>query len=263
MALPDEAIDRRWLPVGAHTDLNIEHSYGQGAGAFTGGGWKLCWHITVSPWMAVDSMVSVLKAKNAAPHLVIGGRPGFRFPVVVQMLPFDEAGRALAHPSGPETNRANTIQVEICARPGNLREGLFGTRVEAESTGLFDLPNVELPDDILGAAARGDGEALELVELCMHDSKLKREFNSGVAGWSDDTYKALANLGLWVENRVPIARKRARAFTNTSRFGGQAFVEAKGHLGHMHVPGNSHYDPTTSFKGKRLLTLMGSGPHQL
>ena len=105
-----------WLPVGAHWDLNIEHAQLTDAGAFTGGGWKVVWHTTESDRESVDAMWRVLRDKRAAPHVVIGWREGFRFPVAIQMIPFHRAGRALAHPSGPETNRANAIQIEVCGR---------------------------------------------------------------------------------------------------------------------------------------------------
>lgn len=248
-------MNKLWLPTGAHDDLNIEHSAGSGAGAFTGGGWKLCWHITVSPWVAVDSMVSVLRAKNAAPHLVIGGRPGYKFPVVVQMLPFNQAGRALQHTLPQETNRANTIQVEICARPGNLRERIDGDA----GTDLFDLAGVHLT----GAEARAADAGEFDLEPCMDGEEAQRMFNAGVAGWTDDTYRALANLTRLVDARVPIPRKRARSFANTKRFTGPGWVSTKGHLGHMHCPGNSHFDPTTAFLGRRLLRFTESGPHEL
>lgn len=107
-----------WLPRGhlASWCLHVEHKpCGDGAGRFTGGGWKLCWHITVSPWQAVDAMVETVIAKGAEPHFVIGGKPGREHPTVVQLLPLNVAGRSLQHTLGPETNRANCIQVEICA----------------------------------------------------------------------------------------------------------------------------------------------------
>lgn len=113
--------DSLWLPRGDHWDLRIEHKQLPDAGAFTGGGWKLVWHITVSPWETVDSMWRVLRDKDAAPHFVIGGRKGVQHPVVIQCIPLDRAGRALAHPSGPETNRANAVQVEICATPETVK----------------------------------------------------------------------------------------------------------------------------------------------
>jgi hypothetical protein len=65
------------------------------------------------------------------------------------------------------------------------------------------------------------------------------------------------------DRRVPIPRRQARSFQNTRKFSGTGFVSAKGHLGHMHVPGNSHIDPTTAFRGDKLLRLVKSGPHNI
>jgi hypothetical protein len=188
-------VDKLWLPTGAHSDLNVEHAPGRSAGAFTGGGWKLCWHITVSPWVAVDSMVSVLKNKGAEPHLVIGGRPGFKFPVVVQLLPFNQAGRALQHTLPQETNRANTIQVEICARPGNVRERASGDT----GTDLFDLGGLHIPASTLRQAEAAP-DSVDF-EPCMAGEELERTFNSGVEAWTDDTYKALANMTRMIDAR--------------------------------------------------------------
>lgn len=108
-----------WLP--SHENLNVEHRPLESSGSFTGGGWKWVWHYTVSSWNSVDAMYGVLRDKRAAPHFVIGGRPGTRHPVVIQMLPMNEAGRALVHGPGGETNRANCIQVEVCATEEIIR----------------------------------------------------------------------------------------------------------------------------------------------
>lgn len=109
-------MDKLWLPTGHHWDLHILHYRAEDAGTFTGGGHGLLWHTTESPFFRVDSMQDVLDRKRAAPHLLIGGRAGLEHPVVVQMIPFNRAGRALQNdPSdGKQTNRANKIQVEIC-----------------------------------------------------------------------------------------------------------------------------------------------------
>jgi hypothetical protein len=121
-----KATDELWLPVGhlSSWDLHVEHDTqaGDGAGPFTGGGWKLCWHVTVSPWETVDSMVSVLHEKGAEPHFCIGGRKGREHPTVIQLLPLNRAGRALQHTLPPETNRANTIQIEVCATPDGIKD---------------------------------------------------------------------------------------------------------------------------------------------
>jgi hypothetical protein len=87
-----------WLPEGAHWDLNIEHAQLPDAGEFTGGGHKLVWHTTESERESVDAMWRVLRDKNAAPHVVIGWRDGFKYPVAIQCIPFNRAGRALAAP---------------------------------------------------------------------------------------------------------------------------------------------------------------------
>lgn len=113
-------MDTAWLPEGHHWDLHIEREPLEDAGTFTGGGWKLLWHTTESPWSALDSMVDVLRTKRAAPHLVIGGRAGREHPTVVQCVSFKRAGRALGNDAsdGFQTNRANVIQVEICGYAG-------------------------------------------------------------------------------------------------------------------------------------------------
>ena len=159
-----------WLPEGHHWDLHIEHDRQEDAGAFTGGGWKLCWHTTESSWNSVDAMCDVLRSKRAAPHFVIGGRPGVEHPVVVQLLPLDRAGRALANDSsdGFQTNRANVIQVEICGRtseiPGwpdlmykrlaNLTE-LVMHRVDIPNSAPRDFSNPVRMSDSEWVAAKG------------------------------------------------------------------------------------------------------------
>jgi hypothetical protein len=211
-------MDKLWLPEGHHYDLHIEHMRATlGAGAFLGGGWKLCWHITVSAWEAVDAMVETVIVKHAEPHFVIGGRRGRDHPTVVQLLPLNLAGRALKHTEPPETNRANVIQVEICAEPDE-------------------------------ATARDHGAPMRDV----------------VANWPDWRYKALANLAVLVEHRVPIERKIPRSFTSTKRFTPAGYVRVRGHHGHMHAPiRNDHGDPTVDFKGRTLLRYMDSAPNGL
>lgn len=206
-------MDERWLPEGHHYDLHIEHMPASlGAGPFTGGGWKLAWHITVSPWDAVDAMVQTLVVKKAEPHFVIGGKPGREHPTVVQLLPLTIAGRSLQHTFPPETNRANVIQVEICAW-------------DTDGPG-------RKPEDV-------------------------------IAHWPDVRYKALGNLAALIQHRVDIPTRCARAFQNTKRFTANGYPRVKGHHGHMHVPGNTHGDPTTAFKGTQLCKYIESAPNQL
>jgi hypothetical protein len=73
----------------------------QDAGAFTGGGRKLVWHTTEGS--------SLPDYGGSSPHFTLNPRTGDLW----QHIPLNRAARALAHPSGPETNRANAIQVEL------------------------------------------------------------------------------------------------------------------------------------------------------
>jgi hypothetical protein len=198
------AIDKLWLPEGHHYDLHIEHLRATlGAGPFTGGGWKICWHITVSPWTSAKNVAHDVCQRRVEPHFVIGGQVGREHPVVYQLLALNVAGRSLAHPSGPETNKANCIQIEVCAYPDTVK------------------------------------------------------------AFTDWHYKALGNLSALIEHRVPVPCKVPRSFKNTKRFTGAGFVKTAGHVGHMHVPGNDHYDPTTAFKGARLCRFQKSAPNDL
>lgn len=138
--------EKFWLPEGHNWNLHIEHAQLEDAGQFTGGGNKWLWHTTESNWDSVDAMFGVLRDKRAAPHFVIGGRPGITHPVVIQMLPLNRAGRALANnPDGFDTNRADVIQVEICWRAGlaaDLREWHYKAFAN-----LVRLTNITVPDD--------------------------------------------------------------------------------------------------------------------
>lgn len=112
-------VNKRLLPEGHHFGIHCEHDLSTDGGRFTGGGWKLVWHTTEG--LDLPTMVKVLKDKRAEPHVVIGihgtDRKDF---TAIQLLSFDQAGRALEHPSGTmETNNANAIQVEICENAGN------------------------------------------------------------------------------------------------------------------------------------------------
>lgn len=242
------------VSTGAHKDLNFERRLSGSTGPYTPGGRKLCWHITVSPWMSVDPMVNVLKSKGAEPHFVIGGRPGFKFPVVVQLLPLDQFAKALAHPSGtPETNRAHTVQIEICARPGNVRVG----RNQDTGSTLFDLPNI--PNHIFRHLERTQDP--EEFELCMRgDPALQRIFSSGVGAWTNDTYKALANLTSVIDWRARIPKEKHVRFDHPRRLSPSEWINIKGHVGHVHCPNNDHFDPTTDFDCAKLLRLRNGMP---
>lgn len=195
-------MSKYWIPDGVHSDINVEHHALNDAGPLTGGGWKLGWHTTESPREWVDEGVRVLDAKNAAPHFIYGWRHGYQFPVVIQCIALNRSARALEHNGGPETNRANVIQVEIC------------------------------------------------------------EFTHNAPNWEDNWLKGLANLTCWIANRVPIPMNNPRSFVHPDKYSGQGWVNAKGHVGHCHCPGNTHTDPT-GMRCSRMLSFARKGPQEL
>lgn len=117
-------INPRWLPEDHVWDLHILRHWIGSDLSFTGGGWKCCWHTTESSWWSFDVVDDYFRgaAMGKAPHLLIGGRSGAQHPFVAQYIPFDEAAFALANDYSDryQTNRANTIQVEICGRAGDM-----------------------------------------------------------------------------------------------------------------------------------------------
>lgn len=111
------SIDKLWLPEGHHYDLHIEHNRERPpAGPMEGGGHKIVWHTTEG--RNLRAMQEVLNNKNAGPHFLIGrdGTSREHF-TVVQFFPLNQGARALRNDSSDlqPTNRANAIQVEICA----------------------------------------------------------------------------------------------------------------------------------------------------
>lgn len=287
-------IDKRWLETGHHWDIHFERKPApDDAGAFTGGGWKFLIHITVSPWGAIDSMVNVLNAKRAQPHLVLGGRKGVRHPVCVQLLPFDVAGRALANDPGDgrQTNRARCIQIEICANPGRSYDKmakLMGQSLGQSlapfkyGTDLFTMDgyylNHRAESLMLGVLEDGVPDAnVPPVELCMPEAiagqthgatAVAAAFQSGVASWGPDTYKALGNVFELVRHRVAIPNKVAHingktAFTTGRRFTDREFEVIEGLVGHMDAPDNDHGDPTADFKSASMVRYTKSAPNNL
>lgn len=110
------------LPTGTLESwgLTVEHHILKDAGAFTGGGWKICWHTTEGA--SLSGALTTLAKNGSAAHFILDPSNGD----VTQCVPLDQAARALGHPSGPETNRANVIQVELVG---------FATVAEAQKKG--------------------------------------------------------------------------------------------------------------------------------
>lgn len=107
-------MDNLWLPTGKHWGLVIERRPLENAGDFsTGTGNRHVLHTTEG--FGIDLMWEVLKNKRASPHFLIDPSAGDTR--VIQMIPLNQAGRALQNDQGDfhQTNRAgkHTIQTEI------------------------------------------------------------------------------------------------------------------------------------------------------
>lgn len=187
-------INKLWLPEGEHWGLSIKHQPLEDSGDFIDGGWKFVWHTTEGA--GIDAMFRVLRDKRAAPHLLIDPSKGVSR--IIQMIPFNQAARALEHPTGtPETNRARCIQCEIV------------------------------------------------------------DFAKNAPNWEDWFYRDLAALAVLVEHRVPVRRvTRGFSASNFKKISPQGFAQAHGHMGHQHVPNNSHWDPG-AMNGSKLMRTMG------
>jgi hypothetical protein len=90
---------------------------------FTGGGHKLVWHTTEGS--SIEGAESAYRAAGVCPHFTIALVNGHR--VLHQHLPLDVAASALKHDSGPQTNRANAIQVEIVGFASSPVTGPIGS----------------------------------------------------------------------------------------------------------------------------------------
>lgn len=91
----------QWLPYAVRVP-------GNSAGPMAGGGAKTLHH--TSEGSTAASCISAVRAKNAWPHFT-SEWTGARL-AIFQHIPYNMGARALQHPSGPETNRANCVQIE-------------------------------------------------------------------------------------------------------------------------------------------------------
>jgi hypothetical protein len=67
---------------------------------------------------------------------------------------------------------------------------------------------------------------------------------AAAATWPTDYYRRLGALAVLIEHRTGIRRANYHTFKiGARRLTPVGFLRAKGHLGHEHVPNNSHWDP--------------------
>lgn len=86
-------------------------------------------------------------------------------------------------------------------------------------------------------------------------------FAAHTQNWSSLQLKRCAALVCLIEHRVKVPRRAPRMFApGVPRVEGHAFVSASGHFGHMHVPGNDHWDPG-KLPIQRIFSLCNSVAH--
>jgi hypothetical protein len=75
-----------------------------------------------------------------------------------------------------------------------------------------------------------------------------------VENWTDADYAQIATLSRWIEKHCGVKRQCSVKFENRSHpLSASAWLNYAGHLGHQHVTGNLHWDPSGAFKIARVL----------
>lgn len=107
-----------WLPTGHLTswNLHVRHAPAPATGPFIPEAeWKFTLHTTETAESSQESLSRHFASGIDTPHFTLGIVPGLDDYVVSQHLPLNKFGKALEHPPGTkETNRAKSIQMEIC-----------------------------------------------------------------------------------------------------------------------------------------------------
>jgi hypothetical protein len=104
--------DVLWHPKAKRVQLENAGDIGHGGAKFV---------VHSGETTSVQVLLDTVRAKNAAPHFILGlSRGGGR--ELIQCIALDKAARALKHTLGPETNRANAIQVEVAEFAKNAQK---------------------------------------------------------------------------------------------------------------------------------------------
>jgi hypothetical protein len=72
-------------------------------------------------------------------------------------------------------------------------------------------------------------------------------FAKDTQGWPDASYRRIAKLARWIEANFTVPRATNVTFKGNKQTphlaSPEAFRSYAGHIGHQHVPGNTHWDP--------------------
>lgn len=70
-----------------------------------------------------------------------------------------------------------------------------------------------------------------------------------VKSFTDADYARIASLARWIEKNAGVKRACTVKFENRAHpLSPTSWLRYAGHLGHQHVPGNDHWDPSGSFR---------------
>lgn len=78
-------------------------------------------------------------------------------------------------------------------------------------------------------------------------------FASASGQWSDRTYHYLNLLARYLNRHCNVPMTSKVIWRDPKRLSPAGFVLYRGHCGHVHVPGNDHYDPGTGFHIHKVL----------
>lgn len=86
------------------------------------------------------------------------------------------------------------------------------------------------------------------------------EFAAQSAGWADALYFYLHHLARWAHDHFAVPMTTPVKWKNPARLGERAWVDASGHVGHMHCPHNDHVDPGHGFHIGKVLEFPPPAP---
>lgn len=78
--------------------------------------------------------------------------------------------------------------------------------------------------------------------------------------WPDELYYYLHHLARWCHDHFAVPMTTPVQWRHPKRLSGDGFVNARGHVGHMHAPGNDHVDPGVGFHIGKVLDFPPPAP---
>ena len=74
-----------------------------------------------------------------------------------------------------------------------------------------------------------------------------------VKNWTDSDYAQIAELARWIEKHCDVERVCTVTFHNDSTHKVGNWLQYSGHIGHQHIPENTHWDPSAAFDIQKVI----------